>query len=371
MMNVNVAQVRLVDALLPANVYSTEHQRTLVDRLRLPNGMYVASTSSDYNYTWLRDTFYEVMPWLHSLCDRYVKTYYRIFDMLRHYEDKLRYHTKHRPFEPWQYIHAKYDIKTVLEVEQPWGHAQHDAIGAILFGIGEGIRVGKKMLRDEKDREIVQLLVDYLACCQYWEDPDNGMWEEWREVHSSSVGACVAGLKAVRGIVNVPSELIFKGNQALSKLWPMESVTRQVDLSQLSLVYPYKAYTGHDAEYVVQRVEAMLLRSRGVCRYLGDKYYATNDEEGVHHPLHHYHGHEAEWTFGLPWLALCHMEFGNYDKARRYIKQAESVMLPDGSLPELYYANSNKYNGNTPLGWSNAMFILAKEKYEEKMGRMG
>jgi GH15 family glucan-1,4-alpha-glucosidase len=59
------------------------------------------------------------------------------------------------------------------------------------------------------------------------------------------------------------------------------------------------------------------------------------------------------------------MELGNISKAKEYIKRTEEVMLEDGSLPELYFANSSKFNGNTPLGWSNAMYILAKEKLEE------
>jgi hypothetical protein len=45
----------------------------ILDKLRLPNNMYVASTSSDYNFTWLRDTFYEVLPFLNKPCDKYEK----------------------------------------------------------------------------------------------------------------------------------------------------------------------------------------------------------------------------------------------------------------------------------------------------------
>ena len=50
-----------------------------------------------------------------------------------------------------------------------------------------------------------------------------------------------------------------------------------------------------------------------------------------------------------------------------YIKKTEEVMLEDGSLPELYFANSDQYNGNTPLGWSNAMYILAKEELDKSI----
>lgn len=339
----------------------------ILDKLRLVNHMYVASTSSDYSYTWLRDTFYEVMPYLHSNCERYEKTYHAILDIFKKYEWKIDIHTKQKPHSPYEYIHPRYTIDTLEEVKQEWGNCQHDAIGAILFGIGEGVKAGKKILRDERDKQIVQKIVNYLYCCNYWMDSDNGMWEEWREIHSSSVGAVVAGLQAVRDIVFVPSELIMRGYYTLGNMFSMESADRPVDLAQLSLIYPYKIYTGLDAQTVICNVENKLLRNRGVIRYQGDSYYSTIENEGRNHPLSHYYGTEAEWTFGLPWLALCHLELGNIEKAKYYIKRTEEVMLPDGSLPELYFANSDTYNGNCPLGWSNAMYILAKEaimKYE-------
>jgi GH15 family glucan-1,4-alpha-glucosidase len=337
----------------------------ILNKLRLPNNMYVASTSSDYNFTWLRDTFYEVLPFLNKPCDKYETTYHAILDILRKYEWKLDIHTKQKPHSPYEYIHPRYTIDTLEEVQQEWGNCQHDAIGSVLWGIGAGIRVGKNILRDEKDKQIVQKLVNYLYCCNYWMDADNGMWEEWRELHSSSIGAVVAGLQSVRDVVFVPSELITRGYHTLGNMFAMESADRPVDLAQLSLIYPYKVYVGIDAKQVVENVEKYLLKNRGTIRYQGDSYYSTIENEGRHHPLQHYYGTEAEWTFGLPWLALCHMELGNISKAKEYIKRTEEVMLEDGSLPELYFANSSKFNGNTPLGWSNAMYVLAKEKLEE------
>lgn len=337
----------------------------ILDDLRLPNNMYLASPSEDYSYVWLRDSCYEVMPYLNKSCDRYEKTYYRILDLFREYEWKLDIHQSKQPVEQWEFIHAKYDAYTVREIDVAWGHHQLDAIGAILFGLGEGIRVGKKIIRDVKDVEIIQKLVGYLSCVRYWESPDNGMWEEWREVHSSSVGACIAGLQAVESIVTVPSYLILKGYETMARMFPIESNDRPVDLSQLSLIYPYRVLFSHDAKIIVDRVETLLLRDKGVIRYLGDSYYATNEYEGRHHQLSYYYCHEAEWTFGLPWLALCHLKLGNVDKAVKYVEWTENVMLDNGSLPELYFAKSSTYNPNTPLGWSSAMYILAKEAVTE------
>lgn len=339
----------------------------ILDNLRLPHGLYLASLSNDYHYVWLRDSFYMSLPYLEGNNGIYEMTYHRILDLFKEYEWKLDIHNRQRPREQWEYIHARYSAQDVRELDTPWGHAQHDAIGAILWGIGMGEKKGKKMIRDSKDHEIVQKLVGYLGCAEYWNDADNGMWEEWREVHSSSAGACIAGLQAVRDLVFVPGEWITYGYQTLSSLFPNESTSRPYDLAQMSLIFPYRVLFGEDAKTVVEQIEDHLLQNRGVIRYKGDSYYSTKEHEGRYHELAFYYGTEAEWTFGLPWLALCHLELGNIEKAKNYIHQTESVMLPDGSLPELYFANSSTYNSNTPLGWGSALYILAKERYERMM----
>jgi phosphorylase kinase alpha/beta subunit len=350
----------------------------ILDSLRLDHGLYLASPSDDYSYVWLRDSVYMSMPYLDKKDGYYEKAYWRMLDLFLSLEDKITIHTAQRPVHIWEYIHAKYDADSVTEIHhQEWGHAQHDAVGAFLFGIAQGFEEGKAMFRGPDDFRIVQKLVDYLGCCRYWEDPDNGMWEEWREVHASSVGACVAGLEAIKRVnrrllgweFKVPQEWIEFGVTALYRLLPRESVDKKIDLAMLSLVYPYRVKGlgyNHFAD-IVRSVEEQLLRSHGVIRYEGDSYYSLGEMiAGRDMPREYYKGGEAEWTFGLPWLALCYMEMGDMAKAKHYIKLTESIMLEGSALPELYYSGADgNYNGNTPLGWSNALYIVAKERYKE------
>ena len=333
----------------------------VLEKLRLDNGMYLASASQDYHFVWLRDSFYEVLPYLHINNDYYEKTYHRFLDYFKEYRWKIELHTEKRPVEDWEYIHIRFDAENIREINMPWGHAQHDAVGAVLFGIALGVEHGRPIIRNKEDLEIIQLIVDYLECCHYWEDKDSGMWEENREVHSSSVGAVVAALQALKQqeLASVKDDLISKGWNTLNSLFPFESETKPVDLAQLSLVYPYGIFTGDKAKVIVKRVEQMLLRDRGVLRYQSDSYYSTIEHLGRDLPAINYYGTEAEWTFGLPWLAISHTLLGNIEKAKEYLNWTESVMLEDGSLPELYYSNSNRYNVNSPLGWSNAMYIQA------------
>ena len=97
-------------------------------------------------------------------------------------------------------------------------------------------------------------------------------------------------------------------------------------------------------------------------RYKADSYYNSGDPDNRHSDAGYYIGKEAEWTFGLPWLALCYHTLGGLSEAKDYIKWTEEVMLEDGALPELYFAGSDRYNGNTPLGWSNALYLVAKKE---------
>lgn len=342
-----------------------EKSYKILESLRQENGLYLASSSSFYSYVWLRDSFYEVLPYIDKDCDTYEKTYWAILDILKHYSWKIKIHTTQKPQHIHEYIHPRYSSDG-REIDMEWGNAQHDAIGAILFGIGRGEEFGKKIIRDQEDLDLVQDLVWYLDTCEYWRDPDNGMWEENREVHASSVGACVAGMYAVQDLVSVSYTNIRKGLKALEDIYPRESETKAVDLAQLSLVYPYCVLSKTDAEYLVKKIEKNLLRKNGVIRYAGDSYYYSMFEDNRGREKEYYLGKEAEWTFGLPWLSLCYMQFGDYETAKKYLDWTESVMLENGNLPELYYAGTDVANPNTPLGWSNAMYILAKEKFDAK-----
>jgi GH15 family glucan-1,4-alpha-glucosidase len=341
---------------------SLQKSYDILNSIRLPHGLYIASPSAQYSAVWIRDSLYISLPYLNKPCNTYERAIHRLLDLLIEYEWKIDIHIKERPCEPWQYIHAKYDPFEVRELAEPWGHAQHDAIGMLLWSIGAGERYGKRIIRNQKDRNVVQKLVYYLQTCEYWHDADNGMWEESRETHASSVGACVSGLMAVNYLVDVPAFLINQGLVTLEAFAGSETPNRSSDLAQLSLIYPHGVYSRETAIHVLNKIEAKLLRRNGVIRYQGDSYYSTLEKEGRHHAPMFYLGTEAEWCLGLPWLALCHIELGDYEQAKAYMDRTEQIMLPDGSLPELYYANTDDPNPNTPLGWANALYVVAKER---------
>ncbi|MEM2916041.1 MAG: glycoside hydrolase family 15 protein [Candidatus Woesearchaeota archaeon] len=325
------------------------HSVMLLQQLQYPSGLFAAAAQTvktGYNRAWLRDNVYATLG-LEAIgnYDAVVKTYKALLEILKKHEYKIDWMIKEpMPKAAYRYIHARYDPITGDEIREEWGNKQNDAIGAILFKIGELVKKGILQLSDD-DKRIIQKLVQYLAAIEYWHDADNGMWEENEEVHASSVGACVAGLQAVKGIVEVPDELIQKGKDALNALLPRESVTKETDLALLSLIYPYNVVDEKQRDAILKNVEEKLLRERGVIRYAGDKYY---NKDG-----------EAEWTMGLAWLAIIYKQLGIMNKYRFFLEKTKSAMNEQGELPELYFANSSVHNENTPLGWAQSLFVVA------------
>lgn len=325
----------------------------VLDSMRLPNGAYLASLSQDYNYVWIRDVCYAVLPFLHTPSDRFEKAYHAMFDLFHTYEWKINIHIDKKPYYLFEYIHSRYS-KDLKEIHQEWGHAQNDAIGAFLWGVGEGVKHGQKVIRHDKDLQILQKLVDYLECLQYWQAKDNGMWEENMELHASSIGACVAGLHAVKMLVTVKPELIQQGELALQKLLPRESVTKNTDLALLSLIFPYRIVDRKMALSIITNITNQLEREHGCIRYQDDQYYNE--------------GKEAEWCFGFPWLGICYKELGMIDKAIEYANKTERIIPDNWEIPELYIGGKNQPNGNTPLAWAVAMsYLLLKEINQAKI----
>ncbi|MBN2367725.1 glycoside hydrolase family 15 [Candidatus Woesearchaeota archaeon] len=324
--------------------------KRILKKLQADSGLFIAAPSrkTGYNKAWIRDNIYEALG-LEAVNDikSVEKTYHALFDILLKHEYKIDWAIKEKPDAAYKYIHARFCPITFSEFHEHWGNKQNDAIGGFLFKVGDLFEKGIIVFRNKDDLRILQKLVYYLQSIEYWHDDDNGVWENDEEVHSSSVGACVAGLKAIKGLVTVPESLIEKGEAALKELLPRESVSKSVDLAQLSLIYPYNVVSDGMALTILENVEKYLVREKGVVRYFDDYYYNN--------------GEEAQWVMGFAWLAKIFKDFENKEKYEFYMKKLYSVMNWKGELPELFYTEKNRLvsNDNTPLGWSQAMYLVA------------
>jgi len=337
----------------------------IIRELQSPSGLFLASAhdvSTGYNKAWLRDNFYITLAFEYAdEWDTVEKAWRAILDIFLKHKDKIEWATKHKPYESWQYIHARYNPETFDEYWEEWGNKQNDAVGAILYKFCQCNSVGIDILNRDEDKEMIQKLVYYLNSVEYWRDPDNGVWEEFEELHASSIGACVAGLKALshHEFIDLPESIIENGENALDKLLPRESESKFVDLAQLSLIYPYNVVDSDMANEILNKIEYYYDRDRGVIRYKNDHYYNKNKDGS---------SEEAEWTMGLPWLSIIYSKRGDLDKAEYYLDKTRKTITNDGKLPELYFANSSSPNENTPLGWSESLFVVALMEYEIAKG---
>lgn len=326
-------------------------------KLITPTGLFLASSQNvetGYDKAWLRDNVYEALAFEYAgEWDVVQKTYHTLLDIFDKHIDKINWATTNKPFESWQFIHARYNPETLEEFWESWGNKQHDAVGAVLYKLADFEAQGKSVLRNQTDHRTVQTLIYYICNVEYWHDADSGMWEENEEVHASSIGAVVAGLKkwAEVGGKDVDPDAITRGEEALAKLLPRESESKFTDLALLSLIYPYNVVSHDMMQTIVDNLVYHLAKDKGVLRYKFDAYYNKNADG---------YSEEAEWCFGLSWLAIAYKRLGDEASAQEYLARAQDTITKDGKIPELYYSHSDKANENTPLGWSESMYVVAQ-----------
>ena len=334
----------------------------VVRSLQKPTGVFTASAhdvATGYDKAWLRDIYFMTLGFLETgelpVVQKAAKA---LLTMFVKHKDKINWAIQNKPHEAWQYIHARFNPETFEEYWEEWGNSQNDAVGEVLNILVELELRGASVIETDEEREMVQKIIDYLVSVEYWHDEDNGIWEESMEVHASSIGSCVAALKKAKLLLwlTVPDDAIALGEKSLRALLPRESKTKFADLALLSLIYPFAVTTEKETEKILSNVEYHLTRDKGVIRYKLDRYYNENDDG---------YSEEAEWCFGLSWLAIIYAERGDHDKAYYYLRQAQKTVTPEGLVPELYYSHTSTPNGNTPLGWSESMYVVALKKVKD------
>jgi phosphorylase kinase alpha/beta subunit len=338
------------------------HHLTVLRSLQKPTGVFTASAhdvETGYDKAWLRDIYFITLAFLETgdiaVVQKAAKALLTVF--VKH-QDKIDWAIEHKPHYAWQYIHARFHPETFEEYWEEWGNSQNDAVGEVLNLIIELELRGASILETADERAMIQKLIDYLVTLEYWQDADNGIWEENMELHASSVGSVVAALKKATQLdwLQVPEGAIEKGEATLRALLPRESETKFADLSLLTLIYPFAVTTETETQEILKNVEYHLVKEKGVIRYKLDRYYNQNKDG---------YSEEAEWCFGLSWLAIIYAERGDKDKAYYYLRQAKKTVTKEGMVPELYYSNSDTPNENTPLGWSESMYVVALQKVSE------
>lgn len=334
----------------------------MVRSLQKPSGVFTASAfdvDTGYDKAWLRDIYFMVLCFLETgEIETVQKAAKALLTVFVKHQGKINWAAENKPHYAWQYIHARFHPETFEEYWEEWGNSQNDAVGEVLNLICTLELLGASVVETDDERAMVQKIIDYLITLEYWQDDDNGIWEENMEIHASSIGSCVAALEKANQVewLDVEDVMIERGRSALRALLPRESMTKFSDLALLTLIYPFAVTTEEETIEILKNVEYHLVRDKGVIRYKLDKYY-NNNIDG--------YSEEAEWCFGLSWLAIIYAERADKEKAYYYLRRAKSAVTHEGKVPELYYSNTDKPNENTPLGWAESMYVIALKKVKD------
>lgn len=384
-----------------------EDQLRLLKKMVQPNGAVLASPNGHYRAHWVRDGLYVLTAaaylGLGDLSHELIRAPFSIF---RKHRAKIQAGIRRKPGNNYDFLHARYHPAHFDEFKDKWGHNQLDMIGLFLYLVATLPPRGTDVFhrrRWHEDKLLLNHITRYLETLEWWHCPDYGVWEEGPKKNASSIGAVLAGLRALAALED--QDLFFnesqldKGQQALDTLLPDESEGRDCDLAQLSLIWPFGVLSDAQTETVLSRVEEQLVRERGVIRYRKDGYFNAaddrlitvpglgssleyvdyRDEDRSHFPFH-IEGKEAQWPLGLAWLSIVYSKLAKRnvgrdedhselaEKAEYYLERLKSCRVPVGeagvqSVPELYV--DGKPNINTPLTWATSFSIVAAVAFAE------
>lgn len=370
----------------------------ILERLRRPNGGYVASPYSAedgsgdaYNVYWIRDIMFATYANEYLGCfDKMVESFRLVMDIFKRYHLRIIKASIVKPHVLHQrggFMPARVHPTTLETITDDWGHHQLDVFGLFMYKTGDLIKKGYGFRFTAEDFTLISHIRNYIFNMGF--EPDFGVWEEGPEAHSSSFGAVLGGLMMwfdqgfydykyrqkidISHLVPVSERMIADGYAALTPLLPRESDSRPYDLAQLSLIWPYNIIDYETKLTVLRNIETHLLGKRGVRRYPGDVYCGKG--------LVPHGGESAEWPLGLAWLAISYAKLAEHGRDQRldrqpvyldwperteyfrkavaYFRQLESVMTPEGYVPEMYVGDSLGHN--TPLAWAQSFHIISAQ----------
>ncbi len=266
---------------------------------------------------WIRDNY-----WIYTSCPQYRnQIFYGFESIVRKHESKILAAIESPPEFEYEHIHPVYN-KDLTEISGPWGFIQNDSVGNLLEVLA---RAGSKYSK---------LIYDYLIAIKFWECPDYGFWEETKEIHPSSIAACIRGLmeydyQSGLKYENRPTEY-DSAYKAMLKALP------RIDLATLSLLYPRQLVNKSIKHRILSDV-FKLEGEWGVKRYLGDKWTGESRTAET----------EPEWPLGFCFLY-------NITKEPEYLKKLDLIHDKFGYIPELMI--DGKPGVNNPLNWAEFMY---------------
>ncbi len=319
--------------------------------------------------------------------------------------------------DPMQRPHVRFDGERMVELDAWWPHAQNDALGITLWLLCRAV-LSRLAEPSPELADVLARFPLFFEAVDYCHDAESGHWEETPKRNASSVGAVVAGLRSLRGLLRADvarpllerlaargvddarlAGLLGAGRRRLAESLPLEStgnadprLDRAADAACLFLVHPLWVAEPSQAGRIVGLVREHLMGRHGIRRYVGDSYWSADykrrftveersgsfegdltERDSALVP-----GSEAQWCLFDPVLSCIHGRRAqatgsaadllaqrlHFHRALGQITGPDGA-FPEGLCPEAYVMPDSatpghwEPNDDTPLMWTQAMLVAA------------
>lgn len=178
----------------------------------LRNGLYSAAHTEDesyahtgYRHVWVRDNVYVANAHYENgqaeTATRSVRTLAEFFENI--IDGTLD------AAAPMNRPHVRFDGNSLGEVEENWPHAQNDALGYFLWLYCK-LRNAGVLASTKMENGLLALFPLYFDAIRFWEDEDNGHWEETRKIEASSIGVVLGGLRELRRVIENDASVEYR-----------------------------------------------------------------------------------------------------------------------------------------------------------------
>jgi GH15 family glucan-1,4-alpha-glucosidase len=253
-----------------------------------------------------------------------------------------------------EHLHARY-TPAGCEVGRPWSNFQLDGYATWVWALARHVdRHGRK---DDPFRDGAQLSLRYVA--EFWPEPCFDWWEERLGVHTATIGAACAALRAGARWFTEWYELAARIEALVRERCVRGGILRgsvaddRLDASVLACAVPFMLFEADDPLFAatVRALESEGIARGGVHRYAGDSYYGG-----------------GEWLLLTALLGSYFAVAGRGEDARRRLEWVAAQATQEGDLPEQtseHLLSPAEYEhwverwgpSASPLLWSHATYM--------------
>ena len=324
------------------------------------SGAYLAAPRpDDYRSSWFRDGAFIAEAMSRSGNVQSAEAFFGwccgvLGDRARHLDSLIERHRAGETVGLDEHLHTRY-TPDGREVGRPWSNFQLDGYATWVWALARHLaRHGRE---DEAFRAGALLSLRYVA--EFWAEPCFDWWEERLGVHTATLGAVHAALRAgERWLPDGPEiasriEDVVRDGCVRGGLLRGSLADDRLDASVLACAVPFALFEPGDALFdaTVRALEDEGIAHVGVHRYALDSYYGG-----------------GEWLVLAALLGSYLAAAGREEDAQAQLAWVAAHATPEGALPEQsaeHLLVPGEYepwverwgHSASPLLWSHAMYV--------------